>query len=74
MKFNHDAVGRMHPIPEAQRPPQRDLYADPTFADVRRVGALADQINVPAIRWDPIIQEWEPLGGPDILNRNRRAA
>lgn len=78
MKFNHDAVGRMHPIPEAQRPPQRerDIYADPTFADTRRVGALADQIGVPAIRFDPIIQEWEWLGGPDILNLNseRKAA
>lgn len=74
MKFNHDAVGRMHPVPDAQRPPKRDLYADPTFADVRRVGALADILGVPAIRFDPILQEWVSLGGPDILNRNRRAA
>ena len=74
MKFNHDAVGRMHPVPDAQRPPKRDLYADPTFADIRRVGTLADILGVPAIRFDPILQEWETLGGPDILNRNRRAA
>lgn len=77
MKFNHDSVGRMHPIPDDQRPPRRDIPdGKHTRTDIRRVGVLADQLQVPAIRWDPIIDRWEWLGGPDILNlnTNRKAA
>lgn len=75
MKYIHDqATGHSSRVPPAQRPKypphddRRDIYADPTFADIRRVGALADHINVPAIRWDPILEELEQLGGPDVLH------
>lgn len=80
MKYIYEPYeGHSSRVPPDQRPkfpPHREqiVCTDPTFANPHQVGILADQIHVPAIRFDPHRERFEYLGGPNVLHDNRRAA